>query len=409
MARFVDRKVAENYVFMTLLQVLNACFYLLLYPFLIRVLSPEGYGLYTFSTAIIWLIITFINFGFDLPGAKFIAQHTANKSELEQRLSDVLTSKLWLELIAAVFYILLLCLIPSMHRHWTLYAIGFFQTISFVLFPQWYYQGVQRMRLVTYIQLFCKVLTIPFVFALLHSPDDVWLLMLFNTLSSVLGGCIAFLLIRFQDGLHIRLVSFDRVITTIREATPFFLSNVAGVVKEQGIVLITGSFLGLADVAIYDLANKIIIIPRTIFAKANDAIYPKMMAQGQACDIKRILHVETILGLVTILAIVLAGPIAVRILGGEQMFNSYYVSIILSITVLSWLVVGALLQFCVIPSGETYWVTINQIQATVLCLGIAAAGVALFHNVFAVSAGIAVSALAEIIFCAVLVKRRRLL
>ena len=43
-----NTKVVENYAFMTILQVLNICFYLLIYPFLIRVLGAESYGLYAF-------------------------------------------------------------------------------------------------------------------------------------------------------------------------------------------------------------------------------------------------------------------------------------------------------------------------------------------------------------------------
>ena len=58
-----NSKVAENYVFMTILQVLNVCFYLLIYPFLIRVLGTESYGLYAFALAIVTLFVYFVSFG----------------------------------------------------------------------------------------------------------------------------------------------------------------------------------------------------------------------------------------------------------------------------------------------------------------------------------------------------------
>lgn len=408
MSRFVDRKIAQNYIFMTLLQVLNMCFYLLLYPYLIRVLGTEGYGLYAYATAIILLCITVVNYGFDLPGAKRIAQANT-PAALETTLSDIFSAKILLEAGCALVFGILLWVVPELGQHRLIYAIGFLQTISFILFPSWYYQGIQRMKVVTYIQFGFKLLTIPGLLLWLHGPADVWILMALNTGSSLLGALVAWCMIRYIDGLHIRWAGWSRIRMAYREATPFFVSNITGMVKEQGIVLLAGSYLGMHDVAIYDLANKLILIPRTIFMKLNDAIYPKMMVEGTSATIRRILRVETAIGVGTMLLIALLGAPAVWILGGTAMHASYYVAILLSITVLSWLVVGAMLQFCVIPSGKTYWVTINQVIAAIVCLGVGSIGVALWHNVYALSAGIAVAAIVEIVFCYILIHQQKML
>ena len=89
-----NTKVVENYAFMTILQVLNICFYLLIYPFLIRVLGAERYGLYAYALAIVTLFITFVSFGFDLPAAKKIAENAGNKEVLSQVLSEVTSTKI---------------------------------------------------------------------------------------------------------------------------------------------------------------------------------------------------------------------------------------------------------------------------------------------------------------------------
>lgn len=409
MSRFVDRKIKQNYIFMTLLQVLNMCFYLLLYPYLIRVLGIEGYGLYAYATAIITLCITVVNYGFDLPGAKRIAEQTNNPAQLEAILSDIFSAKIILEAGCALVFGVLLWMVPEMSHHRLLYAIGFLQTLSFILFPIWYYQGVQRMKVVTYIQFGFKLLTIPGLLLWLHGPQDVWILMALNTASSLLGALVAWCMIRYVDRVHIHWAGCSRIRMAYHEATPFFVSNITSMIKEQGIVLLAGSYLGMHDVAIYDLANKLILIPRTIFMKLNDAIYPKMMVEGTAAAIRRILRVETVIGMGTILLVVLLGAPAVWLLGGTAMHASYYVAILLSITVLSWLVVGAMLQFCVIPSGKTYWVTINQAVATIVCLGVGSIGVSLWHNVYALSAGIVIAAITEMVFCRILIHKQKML
>ena len=348
-----NTKVAENYVFMTLLQVLNVCFYLLIYPFLIRVLGAESYGLYAFALAIVTLFIYFVSFGFDLPAAKKIAENAENNEVKSQVLSEVTTTKIWLELIAVSCFGALLLLAPKMASNKILFGILFAQTINNILFPQWYFQGIQRMRVVTYIQVAFKLISLPFIFWLLRSPDDVWIYALIVSVCSVIGSLVAWGIIRIKEGLCIRLVPISSSLAMIRETLPFFLSNATGVIKEQGLVLIIGQFLGMSDVAIYDLANKIIIIPRTILSKLNDALFPKMMAQPDTERTKKVVHTEWLIGLLSIFLVAALGYPAILLLGGKTMMASFPVSIILSITILTWLVVGAMIYFYIIPSGKT--------------------------------------------------------
>ena len=398
-----NTKVAENYAYMTILQVLNGCFYILIYPFLIRVLGAESYGLYAYSAAIVALFITLVSFGFDLPAAKRIAENAGNNTEKERVLSEVTTAKIWLELLALIGYVVLLILAPRMKDNLLLFAIVFAQTFTNILFPQWYFQGVQCMRVVTYIQVAFKLATLPFLFWLLRAPEDVWVYALIVSVSSLLGGIVAWLIIRYKDGLRVGLASFSAVCTVVREALPFFLSNATSVIKEQGIVLLIGQFLGMRDVAIYDLANKIIIVPRTIFSKLNDALFPKMMAQPDASRRKRVLLSETVVGLASIVIIAALGYWAVLVLGGHAMLASYPVSIILSITILSWLVVGAMIYFYIIPSGKTYLITVDQLIAMLTTFVFAGVGLYFTRSVYMLAGSLASAGLAEMLFCSIVI------
>lgn len=399
-----NTKVVENYAFMTILQVLNICFYLLIYPFLIRVLGAESYGLYAFAIAVVTLFITFVSFGFDLPAAKKIAENTDNKEIMSQVLSEVTATKVLLEMVAFIIYSCLFLISAKMRDNALLFAIVFAQTITNIVFPQWYFQGVQRMRVVTYIQVAFKFATLPFIFWLLRSPDDCWIYALIVSASSVGGGVIAWLIVRFKDGLQMRYVALPAVWRSIREVAPFFLSNVTGVVKEQGIVLLIGQFLGMSEVAIYDLANKIIIIPRTIFSKLNDALYPQMMAQPSPARRRKVLIGEIAVGMGAIALIAALGYWAVLILGGREMMSSYPVSVILSVTILTWLVAGAMIYFYIIPSGKTFYITWNQLIAMLTTFAFAGIGLFFTHSVYILAASLALSGLIEILFCSIIIR-----
>ena len=399
----------ENYFFMTLLQILNMGFYLLIYPFLIRTLGPESYGLYAYAASIVFLFVTFINFGFDLPAAQQVALHATDKSRLKVILSNVQTAKIYIEFIAIICYGLLVVINPIMRNNQLLFWITFIQTITFILFPQWYYQGVQNMKVVTYIQLGFKILSLPFIFLLISNAQDVWIFALISSFASLLGGITAWLMIRFKDGIHFEWAHFSRVRATYQEAIPFCSSNIIGVLKEQGMVLLTGTFLGMTDVAIYDLANKIILIPRNIFSKLNDALYPKLVVKADRTTNHKVVITEICIGFTVILSIIILGPLAVWILGGEQMMASYGVAILLSFTILSWLVAGAFIQFYLIPHGKSKYILFNQSIAFVSCFLIAGVGLFFWQSVYVLAAAHAISGLGEIMYCFLIVKKLRLL
>ena len=399
----------ENYFFMTVLQILNMCFYLLIYPFLIRTLGQEGYGLYAYAASMVFLFVTFVNFGFDLPAAQQVALHSDDKQVLRSVLSCVQTAKIYIEMIAVLCFAVIMLINPIMGNAPCVFWITFLQTLTFILFPQWYYQGLQKMKMVTYIQFGFRLLSLPFIFIFIKSPQDVWVFALITSLASVLGGITAWLMIRYCDGIKIYWASIPAVKRAYLEAVPFCGSNIIGVAKEQGMILMAGSFLGMADVAIYDLANKIMLIPRTIFSKLNDALYPKMVVRSDKETNRRVLLYEVFLGIGAMLCVALFGPLAVYVLGGEQMMSSYGVTVILSFTILCWLVVGVFLQFYFVPAGYTRHILYNQIVAMSSCFIVAGVGLYFWHNVYALAVAYAFSGLCEIFYCYIVAKNKRML
>ena len=75
-------KVLENYFFMTALQIISSLFGILIYPYIIRVIGAESYGLYVFALSVASYFIGFISFGFTFPAVKGIIE---NKDKLQEK------------------------------------------------------------------------------------------------------------------------------------------------------------------------------------------------------------------------------------------------------------------------------------------------------------------------------------
>ncbi|MFV0208658.1 oligosaccharide flippase family protein [Empedobacter falsenii] len=404
-----NKKIIENYFFMTILQVLNSFFYLLIYPYLIRTLGAESYGLFVFATSITTYFIFLVNFGFDFPATKAVAENVDNRNKIQETLSCVFTAKIYLLLLSVFIIGVLLFFVPFLKQHFVLFVFSFAQVISFIIFPQWFFQGIQNMKVITYIQLLIKIVSLPFIFYLIKKPSDVSLYVLIVSLSSLLGGIIAYGFIRFKYNYHLRFVKRTKLKIWFKDSLPFFLSTSAAVIKEQSITIIIGSFFGMKDVAVYDLANKIIIMPRTIFMSINGAIFPKLIREINNSKTKKIINIEVFLSLSVIIFIAIFGNFIVKILGGDEMIKAYPLSILLSVTVMSWLVVGAYISFVFIPNNRYYLVTKNQIVALSSFLLYTLAGLLLYKSIFVFGIAMALSGLTEIVYCKIVANKYRLL
>ena len=403
------KKVVENYFFMTVLQVINSLFYVMIYPYLIRTLGAESYGLYIYALSIVTYFIFIVNFGFDLPATKAVAQENDNPTAIANVLSCIFTAKIYMLVVSVLIFSILLITVPFLREHYLLFIIVFGQTINFALFPSYYYQGTQKMKTATIIQVVFKLLSLPFIFVLVKSSSDLSVFAIISTSTMIIGGLVAILMVVFVDKLNIRWVSFLELKKWFKEAFPFFLSNSVGTIKEQGITIIIGAFFGMRDVAIYDLASKLIIIPRTILMSLNAALFPKIVIENNKATIQKIIKYEFLIGLSVIGLIAAFGYWVILFLGGEMMTDAYPLAIVLSVTVLSWLVVGAIISFLFIPNHKYYLVTINQIIALAAVAVFILLGFSIKISVFVLVGALAFSGIAEIIFCLYQTKKYKFL
>lgn len=118
-----NQKVVENYFFMTILQIINSAFGILIYPFVIRKLGPGSYGIYVFAVSVATYFIGFISFGFSFPALQAIV---ANKNDIHKRsevVSAIFSAKLYLSIVSTLIFCTLLYTVPIIRQHKVLFIL----------------------------------------------------------------------------------------------------------------------------------------------------------------------------------------------------------------------------------------------------------------------------------------------
>ena len=376
-----NKKVIENYFFMTLLLVLNSFFGLLIYPYIIKSLGKDTYGIFVFASTVVNYFIYFVSFGFDLYGVRKISENPSNTAVKSVIVSKIFSTKIYLEIISVLIYI-----------------ICFFMTLVNIFFPTWYFQGIQKMRVVSLIQLFFKLLSLPFIFICVKESSDLLIFSIIMISSSLFGAFVAFFYLIKIENLTIRIFHWKNVYDYVKESSYFFYTNIANMSKTETIKLIIGIKYGMGDLAIFDLAQKVISIPMILLSNINGALFPKIIQSFNVEYLKKVMNFERLLGLIAIISVILLGKFAIRVLGDSGMELAYPLSIILSFTIFIFLQTGVYLYLILIPKGFDRSVLDNQIIAFISIMIFILLGINFFNSIFVLPICLVLSGIMEIIY-----------
>lgn len=271
-----NKKIIENFSYLTFFQIFTLLSPLIVYPYIIKIVGLELYGVVIFAQAIIAYFSLVINFGFGTSGPRDIAISKDNHELLSEYVSSIFIIKTLLWLICFVIYIAIITTIDFFNNHLLLYVFTYFVTISDVLFPIWFFQGLEKMKYITYINLFVRSLFIIAIFIFIKQSSDYIYIPLLNSIGALVGGIISIYIVFKKEGVSFIRVSKIVLVKQLKESFVLFVSTISIQLYMNLNKIIVGTFLGMKEVAIYDLGEKITSLLKTPIIMFSQAVFPKI-------------------------------------------------------------------------------------------------------------------------------------
>ena len=164
-----NKTILANFSYLSLLQVFAILFPLLTYPYLLRVIGLELYGVIIFAQSIINYVSLVINFGFNMSGARNVATYKQDRARLSR---IIYWCKFILWLVCLVLYLSVISMVPFFEDHYWVYILSFLLTFNELMLPIWFFQGIEKMKYITFVNLSARLLFVVAIFLFIHRQED---------------------------------------------------------------------------------------------------------------------------------------------------------------------------------------------------------------------------------------------
>lgn len=269
-----DGKVlVENFAYLTLLQVAGYIFPLITLPYLARVIGVDSFGKIAFAGAIIVWFQTVADWGFNYTATRDVAKNREDKEKVSQIFSNVLWARCILTLFCFILLIILIIFVPKFQEISLLLLITFLMIPGHILFPDWFFQAMEKMKYITILNLISKLLFTIAIFIFIKEKSDFILQPLFVSLGFVVSGIIAMYYILVRWKIKLQKPNIKEIRLTIKNSTDVFINNLMPNLYNSFSTFLLGMFGGAVSNGKLDAGGKFIglsqqfmtIISRTFF------------------------------------------------------------------------------------------------------------------------------------------------
>lgn len=330
------RRLISNYLSLSGTQAFNYILPLITVPYLVRVLGPEKYGLILFAQSFISYFSILTDYGFALSATRDISVNRHDHAKVSEIVSAVMTIKTLLMILSLIILCLLIFGIERFREDWFIYILTFGTVLGNVLFPKWYFQGIEKMKIIALLDIVTKLIFTVSIFIFIKSANDYIYVPMLNSIGFILVGLVGlFMAIKQSEGV-LRVPRKSEIIEQLKKGWRIFISGLAMSVYTTSNNFILGIFTTPLIVGYFGAAEKIILAVRNLINPASQTLYPyfcKLATDSRYKALKILRKMRNFIGAATFfmsLSLFIFAPQIVNLILGPQYEPSIIVIRILS-------------------------------------------------------------------------------
>ncbi|MGE5804881.1 MAG: oligosaccharide flippase family protein [Ignavibacteria bacterium] len=384
------KKIFRNFFSLNLVQLSNIIFPLVTLPYVVRVIGVEKFGLVSFVQSFTMYFVIISDYGFNLSGTREISVNRNDAGRLSEIFSAVLLVKIFIGILCVSVVSILVCTFDIFKANWTLYMISTGIIFGSILFPQWLFQGMEKMELIPAVNIPVKIVQLLLIFLIVKQEEDYILyLFLLSAAQLVIG---IFGLITAVQIAKVKPVfpSIDKMKQQLKNGFKYFPVNIGINIFNNSSVFIVGLLAGQYAAGIFSAADKIRLSLQGTLSGFTMSVYPQAVKKINESKQKflefigKIFKVSIASGTLIGLVLFFFPKEIILLLLGPEFKESIIILKLFSIVIIIFSITEVWCYLVLVPFG--FYVLINQIIlfTTIFHIGLLAVLLTFFNYPWAV-------------------------
>ncbi|MDI9624354.1 MAG: flippase [Methanothermobacter sp.] len=297
---------------------------LVTFPYLTRVLGPANFGRVAFALAFIGYFQILTDYGFNLSATREISINRDDRGRISRIYSSVMVAKTILMFLSFLVMLVVISFFERFRGDYLLYIFTFGLVIGNLLFPVWFFQGIEKMRYISILRILGSIIYTALIFITVRGPGDYLLVPFINSVGFIIVGVYSQHIVMKEFKVKFLLPTMEDVRGRLVEGWHLFISTLAISLYTTSNRFILGLLVDNATLGYYAVAEDITRALQGLISPIGQALYPyfsrmqKEDRERAKTELKKILILISALTFIFYLVLVFASPFIVRILAGSS-------------------------------------------------------------------------------------------
>jgi O-antigen/teichoic acid export membrane protein len=323
------RSVKLNFVLNNVRLLLNLLIPLIIFPYISRVLGPEGLGKVEFANSIVSYFVLFTALGIPTYGIREVARRRddpVERSKVVWELTLILAGMIGIGYAA---YFALVRFVPFLHKDWLLFCVIAPAIVLSDFSYEWFYGGIEDQVYITIRFIAAKIIQLLLVFLCVKKADDF---IIYAGITVGLSGfSTLFNISRLRRYVRFVPMAQLNIRRHIKSILLIFSSLVAVNIYMHLDVTMIGIMVGEAAVGLYTVANKIVRVIISAVTSIAAVTVPRLenaLNRGDTTAYKnycnKSLRFILILGAPCCFGLIVLAPEIIRLFAGAKYLDSIF-------------------------------------------------------------------------------------
>ena len=145
------------------------------------------------------------------------------------------------------------------------------------------------MKYITVVNLSARLLFVAAIFLFVHEQEDYLIVPLLNGIGAVFAGCLSLYIVLRKERIKLSVIPVRELGSAYKESFPLFVSGLSTQIYVNVNKLVIGSFLGMSEVSIYDMADKVLHLMKLPISMMAQAVFPKISRERNIRFVNRVM------------------------------------------------------------------------------------------------------------------------